>query len=238
MIVSKMKYLILVIILSIINCSGQSIEIVTVATNNINEGIYYLNKNGLVVKFIYNDHLSPKQYTVLYTYLETNLVEKINYLGGGDIDGFDENEEKKHISDASFQNNYLLKKGITFPLPFVNYEELGDIVKIFSSCDKYQVITTNSEKVLSFNNLNKKITFRSNIEKYIQHLTVIKKYKIIMKDNFIVKEEYTFDGGILTRIYHYDKINKLSSIIWNCIYDNDSNKYTETKTFSYKLESR
>lgn len=233
-----MKYLILLIIVSISSCSGQGIEIVTIATDNVNEGIYYLNHDGLVVKFIYNDQLSTKRDTFIYTYSETGLVEKIKYLGGGDADGFDENVEKKYINDAVFQNNYLLKKGIAFPLPFVNYAELGDMVKVFSCSDKYQEITSENEKVLSFDNLNQKITFRSNIEKYIEHLTVIKKYKVILKDNFLVKEEFTFDGGILTRIYHYDRINKLSSITWNCIYDGDSNKYTETKTFSYKFESR
>jgi|GEM_PF-6549572 len=236
MIMIKMKYLILLIILSIGSCSGQSIEIVTVATDSVSEGVYYLNQDGLVVKFIYNDQLSTKRDTFIYAYSETGLVEKIKYLGGGDSNGFDENVEKKYINDAVFQNNYLQKKGIAFPLPLVNIVELGDMVKVFSCCDKYQEATTGSEKVLSFDNINKKITFKSNIEKYIQHLTVIKKYKIILKDNFLVKEEFTFEGGVLTRIYRYNEINNLSSITWNCIYEGDSNKYNETKTFSYKFE--
>jgi len=235
MIVFKLKYLIVLIILSTINsCSGQSLEIVTVATDNVNEGIYYLNHKGLVVEFIYHDELCTKRDTFFYSYSDTDLVEKIRYLSGGVKDGFDENVEKKYINDAVFQNNYLLKKGIVFPLPFVNNAELGDMVKVFSCCDKYQEITAETEKIFIFTNINKKISFRSNIDKYIQHLTIIKKYQVILKENFLVKEEFTFDGGVLTRIYHYDKTHKLSSITWDCVYDDDSNKYTETKTFSWE----
>jgi len=234
MIKIKMKYLIIPIILCFSNCcSGQNIEIVSVATDNTNEGVYYLNQDGLVVKFINNNQLSTKRDTLIYIYSKTGTVEKVKCLGCGDTDEFNEDVEKKHINDVVYQNNYLMKKGIKFPLPLVNTTELGDMVKVFFCNDKYREETVEREKMFIFDNINKKITFRSNIEKYIQHLTVIKKYKVILKDNFLMKEEYTFDGGKLIRIYHYNTIDKLSSISWNCIYDGDSNKYTENKTFTW-----
>lgn len=234
MTILKFKYLILLIIFSLSGCFGQNIEIVTVANDNINEGIYYLNQDGLVVRFISNDQLSSKRDTFFYSYSKAGFVENIKYSGSGDSDGFDEHVEMKYINDAIFQNNYLLKKDITFPLPIINNNELNDMVKVFSCCDKYQEITTESERILCFDNINQRITFKSNIDKYFRHLTVIKKYKIILKDNYLVKEEFTFNGGVLTRIYNYNNTDKLSSITWNCIYDDDINKYVETKTFTWQ----
>jgi hypothetical protein len=233
MIALNLKYLLLLIILNVSSCFAQEEQIITVVNDSKYEGKYYIDTKGLITKFIYYDSLHSSIVTFSYTYAKTGRVERIDFTGSSDVDNFDEEMEKKYLNDAIYQNNFLRQKGISFPLPFINSSELGDMAVIFAVTDKYQTIYKGSEKTIIFDALNKKISFRSLIERYIPHLTVIKQYRITLIKNMLTKEEFVFKGGTLVRSYFYDDTNRLISIVWNCLYDDDPKKYSEIKRFKY-----
>jgi hypothetical protein len=233
MILYKLKYLLLVIVFIDNGCYAQEGQVIKVVNDNQYEGLYYLNTKGLITKFVYQDSTHSRDIILTYSYTETGSIEKINYAGGNNDDFFEEEIEKKNMSDAIYRTAFLEQKGIQFPLPFINSSELGDIANLFSVRDKYQTRVKGLEKIILFDSLNLKISFRSSIDKYIPHLMAINKYKVTLNGKNLANEEYVFEGGILVRSYSYDKQGRLMSIVWTCVYEGDLKKYSEIKKFSY-----
>ena len=233
MISYKLKYLLLLIVFNISGCYAQEGQVIKVVNDNQYEGLYYLNTKGLITKFVYQDSAHSRNIILTYSYKETGSIGKINYAGGSSDDFFEEDIEKKNLSDAIYRTSFLGQKGIQFPLSFINSSELGDMANLFSIRDKYQTRVQGLEKIILLDSLNLKISFRSSIEKYIPHLTVINKYKVTLQGENLGNEEFVFEGGILVRSYSYDKQGRLMSIVWTCVYDGDQNKYSEIKKFSY-----
>jgi hypothetical protein len=233
MISYKLKYILLLIVFNASGCSAQEGQLIKVVNDNQYEGLYYLNTKGLITKFVYQDSTHSRDIILTYSYTETGSIGKINYDGGNNDDFFEEEIEKKNMSDAIYRTAFLEKKGIQFPLSFINSSELGDMANVFSVKDKYQTRVKGLEKFILFDSLNLKISFRSSIEKYIPHLTLINRYKVTLNGKNLANEEFVFEGGILVRSYSYDKQGRLMSIVWTCVYDGDPKKYSEIKKFSY-----
>lgn len=232
----KFKSLVLMLVLSISSCSAQRLQEITVINDGRYEGTFFLNTKGQIIRYVFKD--STEYNEIVYTYSSDDKIKKISsidHISGkiqnSDNDDFD--EEMKHCKDAIYRTTFLEQKGIQFPLSFINSSELGDMANVFSVRDKYQTRVQGLEKFIIFDSLNLKISFRSSIEKYIPHLTVINKYKVTLNGENLANEEFVFEGGILARSYSYDKKSRLTSIVWTCVYDGDPKKYSEIKKFSY-----
>lgn len=221
--------LLLVITFDSCLCTGESI--ISVKIDSVLQGEYYLAENGLIEKAIFSEK-GLEADTIIYGYTTIGKVN-ISLRGRGEVTGFNEELEQKRMDDIIFQDSFLHEKGIVFPLPFINPSELGDMVTIFSVCDTYKVESNGVEKTIRFDSIFQRIGFRSLIEGYIPDLTIVKKYRILLDGGKILEETFDFDGGLLIRNYRYDKENRLTSIVYNCTYD-DKSKYSETKQFSYR----
>lgn len=211
------------------HCFGQT-QIVSVNRDNKVEGKYYFNQ-GIVVKAVFFG-LNDKD-ILTFKYSNKGEIVSINLIGSGHIIGFDEDFQKQVLKDAIFQKKLLKQYDILFPLPYVNNQEVKEMATFFSIGVKHTTNINNKEKTILFDSIYKKISFRTSIEQYIPHLTIIKQYKVNLKEGFPIKEKITFDGGVLERSYYYDKIKRLTSIVWNCKYDNDPKKYIEVKKILY-----
>lgn len=220
---------------NLIGCYSQKFLKIAVTDNGRFLGVYLIGANDKIYRYEFDD--STENVEIKYFYNSEGEIEKIssiNNLNGkesnSDVEDFE--EEIQEIKDATYRFTYLKTKGIPFPLPIINSSELSDMVKIIASSDTFTTIHDGTRKVLVFDSLDQKISFRTKIERYIPILTPINKYILQINGDKLISEEIYFAGGVLLRKYFYDSKNRLMKISWKSTYD-DKQEYTENKNFVY-----
>ncbi|MES2063506.1 MAG: hypothetical protein V4456_16375 [Bacteroidota bacterium] len=188
---------------------GKSVADYFVTGNQINKAIYFGESKDV-------------RGEIYYIYHKTDKLTDVKFKGHTEILGSNKELEKKLFNDGIFQKKLINNKlNIHIPLQAINTNELMDISNIFSATTAQTDARRGDYREITINNINKKFRFYpSNIESYISSKEVVKRYKLNLRRDTILKEEIFFDKGLLTRTYRWLN-NKTLIVRIDCSYKNN-----------------
>ena len=222
-------FFIAIIFCLFVNCK-QTAKVVSVYKDEIKESQNFFTDKWILKKQdLFNSE--GKKVNSLDFFYTKNKFDSITFKG--EVLVFDKEGFDKYFDDIEVKLNILRKRKIIVPYAFLNGSEVSDIANVFSVSDNFDEKKIDGYRVIIFNNLNENIRFYpSDIERFIPQNSLVYKYELTLKNDFVMKEVFDFTDGKLIRIYDYNerKLIKIESI---ASYKDDNELYKSSKVFRF-----
>lgn len=208
-----MEKLLKLSLLLLISCTNNNLDKIEVLENGAKYSIYYYDNNKLVQRNIYNIETKEIETTVKYIYRDSMVVDM--KIEGIDLDYL------YHYNNSIENYKYLVDLGISIDNPELMESEINDIVNILS-VSEYYITNISNIKTIELTNIHKKLRFYpSYITMLINENEPINTYKLIIKNNKIIKDIFIIkEYHYIQRQYYYNG-NKIEKIVYSTSYNTD-----------------